>query len=74
MRRLRIQLKRLGIGDYHIDSGVIVERKTYADFGTSLADGSLFPQAAAVARSPHRPIVLLESPRLLKCQTFTRTR
>jgi ERCC4-type nuclease len=57
-----IRMERLAVGDYHIEDGIIVERKTYADFATSLADGRLFPQAAALARSPHRPIVLLEGP------------
>jgi ERCC4-type nuclease len=58
-----IQLERLAVGDYVVDRGVVVERKTYADFATSLADGRLFPQAAALARSPHRPVVLLEGPK-----------
>ncbi len=58
-----VHVERLPIGDYCIEDGVIVERKTYADFATSLVDGRLFPQAAALARSPHRPMVLLEGPR-----------
>jgi ERCC4-type nuclease len=58
-----IQMARLAVGDYEIDGGVVVERKTYTDFATSLADGRLFPQAAALARSPHRPVVLLEGPK-----------
>ena len=58
-----IEMERLAIGDYYVDDGVVIERKTYADFATSLADGRLFPQAAALARSPHRPIVLLEGPK-----------
>ena len=33
------------------------------DFAMSLADGRLFPQEAALARSPYRPIVLLEGPK-----------
>jgi DNA excision repair protein ERCC-4 len=57
-----ICLERLAVGDYLIDGGIVIERKTYADFATSLVDGRLFPQAAALARSPHRPIVLLEGP------------
>jgi len=57
-----IQMERLAIGDYCIDGGIVVERKTCADFATSLADGRLFPQAAALARSSHRPVVLLEGP------------
>jgi Fanconi anemia group M protein len=60
-----VQMVHLPIGDYFIDGGVIVERKTYADFATSLADGRLFPQAAVLARSPHRPVVLLEGPKPL---------
>lgn len=57
-----VQLGRLPVGDYSIDDRVIVERKTYADFATSLIDGRLFPQAAALARCPHRPVILLEGP------------
>lgn len=57
-----ICMERLAVGDYLIDGGIVIERKTYADFATSLADGRLFPQAAALARSPYRPIVLLEGP------------
>lgn len=57
-----VQLDRLPVGDYSIDDRVIVERKTYADFATSLIDGRLFPQAAALARCPHRPVILLEGP------------
>ena len=57
-----VRMEHLTVGDYLIDGGIIVERKTYADFAISLADGRLFPQAAALARSPHRPIVLLEGP------------
>ena len=57
-----VQLDRLLVGDYSIDDRVIVERKTYADFATSLIDGRLFPQAAALARCPHRPVILLEGP------------
>jgi Fanconi anemia group M protein len=55
-------MAHLDVGDYLIDDGVLVERKTYADFATSLVDGRLFPQAAALAKSRHRPVVLLEGP------------
>jgi DNA excision repair protein ERCC-4 len=58
-----IQMERLAVGDYDVDGGVVIERKTYADFATSLADGRLFPQAAALARSPQRPLILLEGPK-----------
>jgi Fanconi anemia group M protein len=58
-----IHMERLVVGDYLIDDGIVVERKTHVDFATSLVDGRLFPQAAALAGSPHRPIVLLEGPK-----------
>jgi Fanconi anemia group M protein len=58
-----VRLERLAVGDYVVGAGVLVERKTYADFAMSLVDGRLFPQAAALARSPHRPVILLEGPK-----------
>lgn len=58
-----VHVERLAAGDYLIDDSVLVERKTYADFAISLADGRLFPQAAALARQPQRAILLLEGPR-----------
>ncbi len=58
-----VRMEHLVVGDYFIGGGIVVERKTYADFAISLADGRLFQQAAALARSPHRPVVLLEGPR-----------
>ena len=61
-----VQMDRLEVGDYWIDGRVVIERKTYADFATSLTDGRLFPQAAALASSPHRPVVLLEGPKPAK--------
>jgi DNA excision repair protein ERCC-4 len=58
-----VRIRQLPIGDYLIDGSVVVERKTYADFASSLIDGRLFPQAASLARGPHRPLILLEGPR-----------
>jgi ERCC4-type nuclease len=58
-----VHLERLVVGDYFVDGGALVERKTYLDFATSLVDGRLFPQAAALVRSPHRPVILLEGPK-----------
>jgi DNA excision repair protein ERCC-4 len=58
-----IHMERLAVGDYLIDGGIVVERKTHVDFATSLVDGRLFPQAAALAGSPHRPVVLVEGPK-----------
>jgi DNA excision repair protein ERCC-4 len=61
-----VRIEHLAVGDYWIDRGVVVERKSYADFALSLADGRLFPQAAKLARCPHRPVLLLEGPRPLR--------
>ncbi|MBI3492688.1 MAG: multidrug MFS transporter [Acidobacteria bacterium] len=58
-----VRMEHLTVGDYCLDRGIVVERKTHADFALSLADGRLFLQAAKLARCPHRPLILLEGPR-----------
>jgi ERCC4-type nuclease len=58
-----VRMEHLTVGDYCLDRGIVVERKTRADFAVSIADGRLFPQAARLARCPHRPVILLEGPR-----------
>jgi DNA excision repair protein ERCC-4 len=58
-----VRMEHLTVGDYCLDRGIVVERKTHADFAVSLVDGRLFPQAAKLARCPHRPIILIEGPR-----------
>ena len=67
-----VRIERLPVGDYCLDRGVVVERKTYADFAVSLADGRLFPQAAKLARCPHRPIILLRVRDHSACRRFIR--
>jgi DNA excision repair protein ERCC-4 len=57
-----VRMGHLPVGDYCVDRGIVVERKTHADFAVSLVDGRLFPQAAKLARCPHRPIILIEGP------------
>lgn len=64
-----VRMEHLTVGDYIIDGGITVERKTYADFATSLVDGRLFTQAAILARCPHRPVILLEGPRPSRMRT-----
>jgi ERCC4-type nuclease len=58
-----VYMEHLTVGDYCVDRGIVVERKTHADFAVSLADGRLFLQAAKLARCPLRPVILLEGPR-----------
>jgi DNA excision repair protein ERCC-4 len=57
-----LQMVQLRAGDYLIDDEVLVERKTVANFATSLVDGRLFPQVSRLAHSPYRAVVLIEGP------------
>ncbi len=42
---VKITSRRLPLGDYEVDSTLIVERKTLGDFAVSVLDGRLFRQA-----------------------------
>jgi DNA excision repair protein ERCC-4 len=55
-----VKVERLSVGDYCVDSAVIIERKTAADFAQSLMDGRLFSQAGRMASSPFRPAYIIE--------------
>jgi ERCC4-type nuclease len=57
-----VRMTHLATGDYLIDNEVLVERKTIGDFVASLIDGRLFPQAARLAHSPYRSLLLIEGP------------
>lgn len=57
-----VRMVRLTTGDYLINEEVLIERKAIADFAASLADGRLFTQAARLAHSAHRSILLIEGP------------
>jgi len=51
----------LPLGDYEVDSTLIVERKTLADFAVSVLDGRLFRQVGRLAREPEvRSCLILE--------------
>jgi Fanconi anemia group M protein len=58
-----VQLRSLVAGDYLIADQIVVERKTYADFAISIVDGRLFHQAARLARTRWRPLLLVEGPK-----------
>ena len=61
MGDLQVTVKRLPLGDYHIDHSLIVERKTLADFALSVRDGRLFAQVGRLVRSRReRPCLILE--------------
>jgi len=58
-----VQLRHLAAGDYLIADQIVLERKTYADFAISIVEGRLFRQAARLARTRWRPLLLVEGPR-----------
>jgi len=55
-----VSVRRLPLGDYEIDGGLLIERKTLLDLAQSLKDGRLFRQAWRLAEAPQRGIVILE--------------
>jgi Fanconi anemia group M protein len=57
-----VQMTHLATGDHLIDNEVLVERKTIGDFVASLIDGRLFPQAARLAHTRYRSLLLVEGP------------
>ncbi len=55
-----VAVRRLQSGDVAIGPGVLIERKTSADFRASLDDGRLFRQARRLTNSTERPIFIVE--------------
>lgn len=56
----RVSVQRLSLGDYQVDDKLLFERKTLPDFAASVMDGRLFRQAARLAASERRGIIVLE--------------
>lgn len=56
----QVTRKRLRVGDYLVQGGILVERKRIPDFLGSLCDGRLFRQAAALAKGGLRAMVIIE--------------
>ena len=55
-----VDVQRLPLGDYQIDSRVIVERKTLYDFAVSIIDGRLFKQMLCLANASSKGVLVLE--------------
>ncbi|MDP2883668.1 MAG: ERCC4 domain-containing protein [Ignavibacteria bacterium] len=55
-----VSMQRLPLGDYLVDQKLLVERKTFKDFVSSIKDGRLFHQASRLASHPLRSAILLE--------------
>lgn len=61
---LKIQVKRLPVGDYVVSDRVAIERKEVSDFLNSIIDGRLFQQIIELKDSFSKPILLLEGEEL----------
>jgi len=55
-----VMVKRLRLGDYQAGGRLLFERKTLRDLAASIVDGRFFSQACQLARSPLRPVIVLE--------------
>jgi len=54
-----LELKQLELGDYQVSDRLIIERKTRADFESSILDGRLFSQAEGLSSSTAGRIVFI---------------
>ncbi len=55
-----VMVKRLRLGDYQVGGRLLFERKTLCDLVASIVDGRFLRQACQLARSPLRPVIVLE--------------
>lgn len=58
------EIRELKAGDYVVNGRIFIERKTSADFVSTLATGRLFPQIAYLKKWGDRQILLIEGPPL----------
>ena len=57
---LKLEVRRLDVGDYEVEDAWCFERKTVQDFALSLVDGRLFRQAHRLAQFPGGRALILE--------------
>jgi DNA excision repair protein ERCC-4 len=57
---VRVYFSRLAVADYAISPEIAVERKSLPDFVSSVYDGRLFVQAAAISGSYRKPYLVVE--------------
>jgi ERCC4-type nuclease len=55
-----VEVRRLETGDYELDHGVLVERKTVSDLHLSLERGRLWRQLGALRQAARLPYLLIE--------------
>lgn len=56
----QLELRQLELGDYQLSDRLLVERKTRADFESSIFDGRLFSQVADLSASVPRVVLIVE--------------
>lgn len=59
-KNIIVRKERLLVGDYLLDSGLLVERKTPSDFNASIKDGRFFKQVGKLANSKVPACLILE--------------
>lgn len=57
---VRVYYARLVVGDYAVNPEIAAERKSIADFVSSVYDGRLFAQASALASNYRKPYIIVE--------------
>lgn len=60
IEKVVVRIQRLSLGDYQVNSRVVVERKTFKDFALSIIDGRLFRQMIRLANSALKGVGVLE--------------
>jgi len=60
IKNVEVEIQRLSLGDYKVDSRVVVERKTLYDFAVSIIDGRLFKQMLRLKNSNSKGLLILE--------------
>ena len=57
---IKINLKRIDVGDYVISDKVCIEHKTIQDFVDSIIDGRLLEQLKLLKQNYERPVIMIE--------------
>ena len=59
-RQPLIKVKQLEVGDYVLSDQIVIERKTTADFLSSMLDGRLFDQCLKMSSNYEMPLFIIE--------------
>jgi len=60
MENVRVDIKRLKLGDYIVENKLLAERKTIKNRFVSMKEGRIFDQAQLLASSSIKPVIILE--------------